>query len=424
MTLFRFVHTADIHLDSPLKGLADYERRAAERIRMATREAFDNLVGQVIDEEASFFIIAGDLYDGDWRDYQTGLFFVQQMGRLAKAQIPTFVLYGNHDAESQITRRLTLPENVKAFSTRRPETFELKRLGVALHGQGFRQRDITTNLVYAYPEPIERMFNIGVLHTGLGGLGGHANYAPCALDDLVNKGYDYWALGHVHQRSTLHERPHVVFPGNLQGRHIRETGPKGACLVTVDEREVTDIVPLHSDVVRWALIIVSVDGCDRMVDVIDRVHDAIGETVSRGADGRLLACRIEIKGRTGIHGRLLASREHLLAEARAAALGLGEETAWVERVVIATEPEFDQATLRAREDALGYLQRISGDAGEVAALSEQLGADIGEFVRKLPHEVRADTEDAVLKAAIDGDYTGLIKEASGYLTARITEEGK
>jgi DNA repair protein SbcD/Mre11 len=424
MTSFRFVHTADIHLDSPLKGLADYERRAAERIRMATRDAFDNLVSQVIDEEASFFIIAGDFYDGDWRDYQTGLFFVRQMGRLASAKIPTFVLYGNHDAESQITRRLTLPENVKAFSTRKPETFELKNLGVALHGQGFRQRDIATNLVFNYPEPIEKMFNIGVLHTGLGGMGGHANYAPCALDDLVNKGYDYWALGHVHQRTTLHERPHVVFPGNLQGRHIRETGPKGACLVTIDEREVIDLVPLHSDVVRWALISVSVDGCDRTGDVIDRVHDAIGEAVSRGADGRLLACRIEIKGRTGIHSQLLASREHLLAEARAAALALGEETAWVERVVIATEPVFDQATLRAREDALGYLQRISGDACEIEEVLKQLDDDIGEFIRKLPHEVRTDCEDAVLKAAINGDYTGLIKEASGYLTARITEEGK
>ena len=74
---FRFVHTADIHLDSPLKGLAGLEGSAAERIRAATREAFDNLVGQAIDEEVSFFIIVGDLYDGDWRDYQTGLFFVR-----------------------------------------------------------------------------------------------------------------------------------------------------------------------------------------------------------------------------------------------------------------------------------------------------------------------------------------------------------
>lgn len=418
MTPFRFVHTADVHLDSPLKGLAGHEGGAAERIRTATREAFDNLVGQVIDEEASFLIIAGDLYDGDWRDYQTGLFFVRQMGRLAKAHIPAFVLYGNHDAESQITRHLALPENVKAFSTRRPETFELKQLGVALHGHSFRHRDIADNLVPPYPEPVAKMFNIGVLHTGLGGMGGHVNYAPCTLDDLVNKGYHYWALGHVHQRSILHERPHVVFPGNLQGRHIGETGPKGACLITVEEGEVTDLVPLHADVVRWALVSISVDGCDRTGDVIDRMRDTIEETVSRDADGRLLACRIEIKGRTEIHGRLLASSEHLLAEARAAALGLGEEAAWVERVVIATEPGLGP------EDALGELQRMLGDASEDAALLEQLEADIGELVRRLPHEVRAEAEDAVLKAAINGDYAGLIGEACGYLTARITAEGQ
>lgn len=424
MTSFRFVHTADIHLDSPLKGLAGHEGSAAERIRTATREAFDNLVGQTIDEQVSFFIIAGDLYDGDWRDYQTGLYFVRQMGRLAEAHIPAFILYGNHDAESQITRRLVLPENVKAFSARKPETFELEQLGVALHGQSFRQRDITDNLVPAYPEPIARLFNIGVLHTGLGGMGGHANYAPCTLDDLVNKGYDYWALGHVHQGSVLHERPHVVFPGNLQGRHIREPGPKGACLVTVEDGEVAELVTLHADVVRWALIPVTVDGCGRMVDVLDRVRAAVEKAVANDADGRLLTCRIELKGRTEIHDRLLASMEHLLAEARAAALGLGEEAAWVERVVVATEPVLDPATLRAREDALGELQRMLGDAGEDAVLLKQLDADIGELVRKLPHEVRAGAEDAVLKTAINGDYAGLIGQVSGYLTARITAEGQ
>ncbi len=424
MTSFRFVHTGDIHLDSPLKGLADYERGAAERIRMATREAFDNLVSQVIDEEASFVVIAGDLYDGDWRDYQTGLYFIRQMGRLARAKVPAFLLYGNHDAESQITRRLTLPDNVKVFSTRKPETFELKSLGVALHGQGFRQRDIDVNLALSYPEPLESSFNIGVLHTALGGMGGHANYAPCALDDLVNKGYDYWALGHVHQGAILHERPHVVFPGNLQGRHIRETGPKGAYLVTVAEREVADVATLHVDVVRWASIIVSVEGCERAGDVVERVHEAIAKTVAHEADGRLLACRIQIKGRTAIHAQLLASREHLLAEARAAALSLGEETAWVERLVITTEPLCEQPLSPGREDALGYLQRLSEDPAELGAVLAQVSGDIGEFVRRLPHEVRADTEDALLEAAISGDYEDLIKRAGDYLTSRVTEEGE
>ncbi len=424
MMEFRFIHTADIHLDSPLRGLAGYQGGAAARIRMATRDAFETLVGLAIDEEVSFFIIAGDLYDGDWRDYQTGLFFVGQMGRLAKAGIPAFVLYGNHDADSQITRSLVLPGNVKAFSSRKPETFELKQLGVALHGQSFRQRDITDNLVPAYPGPVANAFNIGVLHTGLGGMGGHANYAPCTLDDLVHKGYDYWALGHVHAGGVLHERPHVVFPGNLQGRHIRETGPKGACLITVDDGAVIEVAPLHADAVRWALVPVTVDGCGRTADVVDRVRRAIEDAVSNEADGRLLACRIEIKGRTDIHGQLLASLEHLLAEARAAALGLGDEVAWIEQVVVATQSTLDPAALLAREDALGELQRMLGSASEDATLLDQLRANIGELAGKLPHEVRADTEDAVLKAAINNDYTGLIDAVSGYLMARITAEGQ
>ena len=296
MTSFRFMHTADIHLDSPLKGLAGQEGSAADRIRTATREAFENLVGQVLQEEVTFLVIAGDLYDGDWRDYQTGLFFVRQMGRLAEGGVPVFLLYGNHDAESQITRRLVLPENVKAFTAGKPETFQLKNLGVALHGQSFRQRDLAENLVPTYPEPVPGMFNIGVLHTGLGGLGGHANYAPCTLEELVNKGYDYWALGHVHHAGILHEQPYVIFPGNLQGRHIREVGPKGACLVTVEDGEVAEALLFPGDVVRWAQLSVPVDGCATVADVVDCVRAAIEDAVARDADGRLLACRIELTG--------------------------------------------------------------------------------------------------------------------------------
>jgi DNA repair protein SbcD/Mre11 len=308
MTSFRFIHTADIHLDSPLKRLADYDGPAVECIRTATRQAFDNLMSEAIDQKVDFVVIAGDLYDGDWRDYQTGLFFVRQMGRLAKANIPAFVLYGNHDAESQITRRLTMPEGVDVFSARKPETFTLKELGVALHGQSFRQRDVTDNLAVTYPEPVNGVFNIGVLHAGMGGMGGHANYAPCTVDDLVAKGYDYWALGNVHHGVVLHQNPHVVFPGNLQGRHIRETGPKGAYLVWVADREIVESGPLNTDVVRWAHLQIGIDGCDRNAEALERVRKAVEHAIDAGADGRLLACRIELTGRTEIHDHLLKSR--------------------------------------------------------------------------------------------------------------------
>lgn len=425
MKSFRFVHAADIHLDSPLRGLSGQQGKIADRIRTATREAFDNLIGHAIDEEADFIVVAGDLYDGDWRDYQTGLFFAQQMGRLAKAGIPAYIVYGNHDAESQITRRLDLGHkgNVNVFSARKPETFAIKELDVALHGQSFRQRDITENLALAYPEPLPGMFNIGVLHTGLGGMGDHANYAPCSLDDLVNKGYQYWALGHVHQRTILREGPHIVFPGNLQGRHIRETGPRGAYVVTVEDGEVADLELFCADVVRWAVVPVYAGGCERLANVVDLMRHAI-EAAVHDADGRLVAARIQLHGRTGIHDQLAGSEEHLLAEARAAALASGDEAAWIERILVETEPAVDRAALAAREDALGELSRMLMGAGEDAELLQSMKTEIGEFVRDLPHELRADCDDAALKTAIAGDYAGLIGQVSGYLTARIAGEDK
>lgn len=419
MRSFRFIHASDIHLDSPLKGLSGHQGAAAERIRTATRIAFDNLVSQAIEDEVDFVVIAGDLYDGDWRDYQTGLFFVKQMGRLAQANVPVFLLHGNHDAESQITRRLTLPPNVSVFSGRKTETFQLERHGVALHGRSFRQRDVTDNLVLAYPPPIAGYFNIGVLHTGLGGMHGHANYAPCSIGDLVSKGYDYWALGHVHQAAVLHERPHVVFCGNLQGRHIRESGAKGASLVFVEDGQVEVVSPLHVDCVRWIHLPVPVGRCSISADAIDLVRQAIEDAVKREADGRLLVCRIELTGHTELHGELLASTDHLLAEARAAALSLGEEVAWIERLVIATaSPEI--AT--SRKDALGDLQRMMERAGGDAELQSRLALDLGELIRKLPHDVRTESDDALLKAAIDGDIAGLITHAGAYLSARFAAE--
>lgn len=424
MTSFRFIHAADIHIDSPLIGLMRHEGAAAGRIRSATREAFDNLIGQAIDERVAFIIIAGDVYDGDWRDFHTGLFFSLQMGRLAKANIQVFILHGNHDAESQITRRLSFPDNVKVFSARKPESFILDELKVALHGQSFKQRDVTDNLVPSYPDPVSGMFNIGVLHTALGGMVGHENYAPCSLDDLKAKGYSYWALGHVHNRQVLHKNPHVVFPGNLQGRHIRELGPKGAYLVTVEDAEITDFAPLHCDVVRWSRLSVSVDDCNRLAEVSDHVRRAIERAVTVEADGRLLACRIELTGTSEIHGELLASTEKLMAEAQAVALGIGDDAAWIERLVVLTQPLRDLSVSADQQDALGELHNMLADTGEDEDLLQQLASDIGELSRRLPADLRMGVEDAALRAAIDGNYADVINHVQDYLHARLTAPGE
>lgn len=419
MTSFRFIHAADIHLDSPLLGLTRREGSAASRIRSATRDAFDGLVGRAIDERVAFLIIAGDLYDGDWRDFHTGLFFAHQMGRLAEQDIQVFLLHGNHDAESQITKRLNLPDNVKVFSARKAQTFNLPALKVALHGHSFKQQAVTDNLVPHYPEPTPSVFNIGVLHTALAGAVGHLPYAPCSLEDLKAKGYNYWALGHVHEGRILNEKPHVVFPGNLQGRHIRESGPKGARLVSVVDGEIISVAPMYCDVVRWSRVIVTVDGCHRQADVLDRIRQSIESAVAIEADGRLLACRVELTGRTNVHSELLASAEKLLAEAQAVALGLGAEAAWIERVVISTEPELDNSTSVDQDQALAELREMLARAGEDPDLLRLLADDIGELARRLPSELRAGAEDPALKAAIAGDFAAVIGLVQDYLGARL-----
>ena len=421
MTDFRFLHAADIHLDSPLKGLTGHEGHMAERVRSAPRAAFEQLIELAIDEKVDFLIIAGDLYDGTWRDYKTGLFFAEQMGMLNQAGIPVFLEYGNHDAESQITRPLVLPDNVKVFSARRPVTLQIETLNVALHGQSFRQRDVTDNLVPAYPSPLQGMFNIGVLHTGLGGRGGHANYAPCTLQDLIAKGYDYWALGHVHQREILHERPHIVFSGNLQGRHVQETGPKGACLVTAEGGDVIDVATMPVDVVRWAVLPVEVTGVETVGGVIDSIRQEV-ETAATHSEGRLLACRIQLQGRIEIHHRLVVDSEDLLSHARSAALGLGEEVAWIEGLIVDTTPLSDAASLAEREDAIGDLLQMLAGAGDDAGLLQSIEGDVGELVQRLPQDVRDEIEDTVLQTAVECDYAGLIEQVTPYLAALLAAE--
>ena len=225
MTTIRFLHAADIHLDSPMTGLSAYPGAPVEELRTATRRAFTRLVDCAIEERVDFMVIAGDLYDGTWKDFNTGLFFAAQMGRLRGAAIRAVILHGNHDAESGITRTLQLPDNVRVLDARAPETVRLDGLRVAIHGQGFRERDVRENLAANYPDPVPNWFNIGLLHTALAGHDAHAPYAPCSLDQLQAKGYQYWALGHVHEYKELSGRPQDRVPRKPPGSERARNGP-------------------------------------------------------------------------------------------------------------------------------------------------------------------------------------------------------
>lgn len=382
----RFIHTADIHLDSPFSGLADKAGAPVERLRRGTRRAFVNLVDYAINEEIDFVVVAGDLYDGDWRDYHTGLFFVQQMARLGRAGIPAYVLHGNHDAESKITRRLTMPANVRRFSAERPQTFRDDDHNVALHGQSFATAAVADNLALAYPSAVRGLFNIGVLHTAVGGRPGHANYAPCSLANLLAKGYDYWALGHVHAREVLHTHPHVVFPGNLQGRNIRETGAKGFTLVTVEDNRLVAADHVAADVARWSRPAVDVSDCAELADLVASVGRIL-EAESASADGRLVIVRLVLTGRTPLHGFLTTSPERVAAECRSVAAGVPGDL-WIEKVVNATGAVADVGATASRPDAFGALIRSTADLLDDGAALAELRAEMAELVARLPEDVR------------------------------------
>ncbi len=400
----KFLHAADLHLDSPLCGLERYEGAPVERLRGATRGAMENLVDLCLAEEVDFVLLAGDLYDGDWRDYSTGLFFAAQISRLRQAEVPVLWMRGNHDAASIITKHLRLPPNSIELSSRKAETRILEDLGVAVHGQGFSKRAVTDDLASGYPEPIDGLFNIGLLHTCVSGRPGHEPYAPCRLETLVAKGYDYWALGHVHAREVLHERPWIVFPGNLQGRHVRETGAKGASLVQVRDGVVQSVVHQALDVLRWARVEVDAAEAVSADDVVDLVRIAL-ESELVDAEGRPLAARVRVSGASRAHDELMRDVERWRNALRLSATDIAPDSVWLEKIEIATDPLLDLSALGGREDAIGMLARslrdLRADPDRLAALAESF-ADIRG---KLPPELRSPEDDllgeSALSAAVD-----------------------
>ncbi len=379
--MFRFLHAADLHLDSPLRGLSRYEGCPADEIRQASRRAMENLIALAIAEKVAFLLIAGDLYDGDLTDYGPCLFLNEQMLRLRDAGIQVFIIQGNHDAASIQTKHLRLPDNVHRLSTEHPEMLRLDDFDVVIHGQGFPTRSVTENLSRAYPDPIAGRFNLGLLHTSVNGREGHENYAPCSVEELRSKGYDYWALGHVHQAETLHDDPPIVFPGNLQGRHIRETGAKGAVLVTVKGGRVVSREHRSLDVMRWAVCTVDANGAADEDELIERSRISL-TSLDDHSEGRPVIARVEIRGACLAHDRLGGNTKKLSAEILREARDVGGGRLWIEKVAVKTRPEKLSNSLdgpiRAVRD---YLDRLVSDPTRLLELGKK---ELADLKKKLP----------------------------------------
>lgn len=416
----RFIHASDLHIDSPLRGLDRYDGAPVERLRTATRSALERLVDKALGERVDFVLFSGDLYDRDWQDFHTGLFFREQMVRLGRAGIRVFIVQGNHDAQGVISKQLALPLNVTVFSSRNAQTIRIDELSVAIHGRSFPDREVDEDLVPSYSAAVPGFFNIGMLHTSLTGRAGHDTYAPTDLPTLVSKGYDYWALGHVHAREVLCENPRIVFPGNLQGRHAKETGAKGCELVTVEGGQIeTEFVAL--DVVRWSQVAVPLDGVDRLEALGDAFHHAL-EPVLIGTTDRLHAVRVTLTGSTELH-RLEANQPGTLAAAMyAAAQDVSEAEIWIEQVRLELSTPLDRVQAALRQDAVGELVRlVDSIAGDSAELMRRAQAELGDLLGALPQEVAAGD---VPKLDDLGELKSLLTDAEATVLARLAAPGE
>ncbi|MBC2716902.1 MAG: DNA repair exonuclease [Desulfobacteraceae bacterium] len=419
--MFKFIHAADIHLDSPLHKLDVYEGAPVDQIRQATRAAFENLVRLAIDQQVSFVLLSGDLYDGDWKDYNTGLYFVSQMRRLRDAQIPVLIIAGNHDAASKITKNLKLPKGVTIFSSNTPETVQLSHMGVAVHGQSFASPSIKKDLSADYPPAQPGCFNIGMLHTCATGKEGHAPYAPCSPDGLKSKGYDYWALGHVHKRETLNKDPVIIFPGNIQGRHIRETGAKGCLLVTVPEngKPKTEFIPL--DVIRWFGLPVDASGADSGYEVIERFKTGLDDLINLNP-GMPLVVRVILSGDTVAHKDLVFSMERWKNEIRATAADISQENVWVEKIKIHTRLPVSKTALETADGPIRELTAVFDEFRDhPESLSLLAAEELSALEAKLPPEL-IEGDDPLLIS--DPEWlSALLEQVKPMLMQRLMQKG-
>ena len=388
MDHFTFLHAADIHLDSPLLSLVLPEPSQAERVRRACRDAFENLVNTAIDRKVAFVVLAGDLYDHDAPNMQVAVFLRNQLARLEKHDIRVIIVKGNHDADNRITSGLALPANTHVFSDHKPETVTYEHLPVrvAIHGQSFKPGPVTDNLAIGYPTPIPNSFNIGVLHTSLAGNADHDPYAPCKLEDLATRGYDYWALGHIHKSAVLCQDPWVVYPGNLQGRHAKETGPKGCVLVTVEDGRVHGVEAIDLAVVRWHAAEIDLASALTETDLIERLRKGLADA-TQDAEGRPTAVRVRLYGATELFDLIEGRSQRLLQTTLEIAGEIAGDDLWIEKITNDTTPVKTAAVVSddTTTDLYPILDEISANPETIAAA---LGSELAALRTKLPEDLK------------------------------------
>ncbi len=376
----RFVHAADLHLDSPFTGLKTATpAHITARLLNATFEAYDRIIDFCLTEKVEALLIAGDIYDGADRSLRAQLRFVDGLKRLDAAGIRSFICHGNHDPLNGWQARLDLPpgchqfgELVAAVPFDPSDPSRATVLGVS-----YPKREVKENLTGGFGTTARQGFSIGLLHCNAGGNSEHASYAPRTVSELAQTGIDYWALGHVHNHQILNsQNPTVVYPGNTQGRHINESGARGVYLVEVNSAGRVKADFHETSVLRWETSSVSIEGLETEQSLLDAIEHEVGALVSQSA-GRDLIYRLALTGRGSLHEAARRSDFASDLQNRLNENWAGAATfAWCDRIDVLTQGPFDREARREASDFIGELLQLIDSARKDPALLSQLASDL------------------------------------------------
>jgi DNA repair exonuclease SbcCD nuclease subunit len=416
MMAFRFIHSADIHLDSPLRSLALRDETLADLIGAATRTALRNIVDLAISQDADALLLAGDLYDGEQTSMKTATFFALEMQRLAEAGVKVFIIRGNHDAESKITNELLLPDNVTVFKKRsgciqiEPEC----GMPIAVHGMSFFDPKAPASLLPHFRPPVAGTVNIGLLHTSLTGADGHNDYAPCSIADLVKHGYRYWALGHLHKRTVVDGDCTIVMPGNPQGRDINEAGPKSATLVTISDDGAISCEEHLTSIAEFSRVPVSLETCPDWAAVVDRIEAGL-EKAREAAKAEHLVCRLHLTGATAASWELRAAAERLKADADVIASRLGKTS--IEKIENASTTP-GKAAATAGNALAELVAEMEAGIVESDAYSLEMNRIARDLLKTLPPETQRTLMDSD-EDAFRAQLSQLAREGVVEIAARL-----
>jgi len=418
MAGIKFIHTADLHLDTPFKGLSHWNTELASFLKNAVFDAFHNIIDRCLSEDVDFLLISGDIFDSDSGSLAAQLKFTSELKRLSEKNIPVYFICGNHDPLNAWLPSIQLPGNTYRFGAHEVQQILHEKEGkpvVSLHGISYPDKVVTENLTsqYILSGPMAPL-SIALLHGTLGNPGPHEQYAPFKIEEITSKGFDYWALGHIHQNNVIREEdPAIVYPGNPQGRDFGETGVKGCYLVELQENNRPNISFIPTQLVRFEELSIDLSGEVAVDRLYDKIMEAV-QSVGGHDDNMSYFLRITFTGRTALHQqlRVQGETEQLIKLFNEGQLGRKAFT-WIDKIIVHTRPDTDFEKLARGNEFIADLRDSFVNLDQQTPVLEEKIQSLGEQFSS--QAARKELPELSLQ-----DYQEILQKAEGMLLDQLS----